>query len=86
MWYVYILQCRDGSFYTGCTNDLDQRLKNHFNGKGGRYTRSHKVQKLLYREQLSGKSEALKREAELKKYSRKKKEELIFSSLKRTVS
>ncbi len=77
MWFVYILQCNDGSYYTGSTNNVVARVKEHLDGKGGRYTKSHKPQKLVYQEELTTKSEALKREAQLKKWPRAKKETLI---------
>ncbi len=73
MWFVYILLCQDGSFYCGSTNDLKQRFEIHKNGKGGRYTRSHKVVKLIYNEQFESKSESLRREIEIKSWSRNKK-------------
>lgn len=77
MWFVYILLCNDGSYYIGSSNNVDKRVKDHLDGNGGRYTRSHKPQKLVYKEVLTTKSEALKREAQLKKWSRAKKEALI---------
>lgn len=77
MWYVYILLCKDRTYYTGCTNNLKQRVKNHLSGKGGRYTMSHKPHKLIYKEKVFGRSEALKREAEIKKWTRRKKQILI---------
>ena len=73
MWFVYILLCSDNSLYTGSTNNLQKRFLSHKNGKGGRYTRSHKPIKLIYSEELSSKSEALKREIEIKSWSRQKK-------------
>ncbi|MCX6705295.1 MAG: GIY-YIG nuclease family protein [Candidatus Woesebacteria bacterium] len=76
-YYVYILVCTDGSFYTGSTNDVAKRIKNHLDGRGARYTKSHKPQKLIYQEKFSTKSDALKREAEIKSWTRAKKEELI---------
>jgi len=77
MYFVYILLCKDGSYYIGSSNDVEKRFKDHLDGNGGRYTRSHKPQKLVYKEELATKSEALKREAELKKWTRAKKKELI---------
>ena len=77
MWYVYLILCKDKSIYTGITNDLKERFKNHKDGKGGHYTRSHKVVKFLYSEQLQTKSEALRREAEIKDWRREKKLDLI---------
>lgn len=82
MWFVYILLCNDGSYYIGTSNNVEKRVKNHLGGNGGRYTRSHKPQKLVYKEELTTKSEALKREAQLKKWSRPKKEALITDRLK----
>lgn len=73
MWFVYILLCEDKSLYTGSSNDIQKRFFDHKNGKGGRYTRSHKPVRLVYSEQLSTKSEALKREREIKNWSREKK-------------
>jgi putative endonuclease len=73
MWYVYILLCLDNSLYTGATNNLEKRFRDHKNGKGGAYTRSHKPLKLLYSEQFQTKSEALKREITIKSWSREKK-------------
>lgn len=77
MWFVYILLCKNGCYYIGSSNNVDKRVKDHLDGKGGRYTRSHKPQKLVYREELATKSDALKREAQLKRWSRTKKEALI---------
>lgn len=73
MWYVYILKCLDGSFYTGATNNLEKRFLEHKNGKGGRYTRSHNVLRIVHKEIFDSKSEALKKEAEIKSWSRGKK-------------
>ncbi len=73
MWYIYILLCSDNSLYTGSTNDLDKRFINHTNGKGGKYTRSHKPLKIVHTEEFKTKSEALKREIEIKSWSRSKK-------------
>lgn len=73
MWFVYILLCSDGSFYTGSSNDLGKRFLEHKNGKGGRYTRSHKPVRVIYSEEFRTKSEALKREAEIKSWNRDKK-------------
>ena len=73
MWYVYVLLCSDDTLYTGASNDVEKRFLDHKNGKGGRYTRSHKVIKIVYSEKLASKSEALKREAEIKNWKREKK-------------
>ena len=73
MWFTYILLCSDNSLYTGATNDIEKRLAKHKSGKGGAYTRSHKTLKIVYQEAFQTKSEALKREAEIKSWPRSKK-------------
>lgn len=80
-WCVYMLSCGDGSLYTGSTNDLQKRLKNHEEGKASRYTRSHLPISLVYVEKCSGRSQALKREAEIKNFPKKKKQELVDKGL-----
>ena len=75
--YVYILRCGDGSLYTGWTNDPDRRLRAHQSGRGAKYTRAHLPVTLVYRESFETKSEALRREAEIKRLPREKKLELI---------
>lgn len=77
MYWVYILQCIDGSFYTGSTNDVEKRLKAHFDGKGAKYTKSHKPVKLIYSEKFPTKEKAMKREWQIKKLSRLEKEKLL---------
>jgi len=79
---VYILRCRDASLYTGITTDVTRRFKEHLVGKGGNYTRSHKVVKILYTEIVKDRSSALKREAAIKRLSRVKKLELIKDAQK----
>jgi predicted GIY-YIG superfamily endonuclease len=76
-WLVYLLRCRDGSLYTGITNDLPKRLKFHAAGKASRYTRSRLPVRLAYTEPQPSKSRALKREAAIKKLSRRQKDILI---------
>lgn len=77
MWYTYLVLCRDRSIYTGITNNLQERFKIHKEGCGGHYTQSHKVIELLYSEKFGTKSEALKREAQIKGWRREKKLNLI---------
>lgn len=77
MYYVYVLECSDNSLYAGYTNDLDNRLKVHNQGKGAKYTRGRLPVKLLYSEAIEDKSDALKREYKIKQMTRKQKEELI---------
>ena len=74
---VYILRCGDGTLYTGCTNDLDRRLKAHSMGKGAKYTRARLPVALVYAEDAPDKSQALKREAAIKALSRAEKLALI---------
>ena len=76
-WYLYILRCIDGSFYTGITKDLDNRLKKHNDGKASRYTRTRRPVELLYQERCRTRTQALVRECEVKAFPRKKKEELV---------
>jgi putative endonuclease len=76
---VYILQCCDGSFYTGYTKDLDQRTRQHQNGKGAKYTKAHKPQRLMYTELFGTRGAAMKREREIKKLSHQQKVDLIVS-------
>ncbi|MBP7006836.1 MAG: GIY-YIG nuclease family protein [Candidatus Pacebacteria bacterium] len=77
MWFVYILKCEDGSFYTGISNNPERRFLEHKNRKGGHYTSSHKVIEIVYLEECIDKSTALKRERQIKGWSRKKKLLLI---------
>ncbi len=77
MWFIYLIECKDRSIYTGITNDLVKRFKYHRNGRGGHYTRSHKVVKLLYSERFKTKNDALKREYQIKGWKREKKLNLI---------
>ena len=77
MYHVYLIQCEDGSIYTGITTDLERRFKEHSDKTGGHYTRAHKVEKILYTEEYPTRSEALKREAEIKKLRRDKKFKLV---------
>ncbi len=75
---VYILKCADGSLYTGITNDIEKRLRDHNTSKtGAKYTKSRRPVKLLYQEKQNGRSKALKREAAIKRLARTKKLELI---------
>jgi putative endonuclease len=84
MYYVYILRCEDGSLYTGITTDVVRRFKEHRDGVGGHYTRSHKALKIVYKERAATRSAALKREAAIKRLRRGKKLELIkFGATKR---
>lgn len=75
--YTYILKCKDGSYYTGWTNDLKKRLQAHNDGKGAKYTKYRRPVQLVYYETFKSKQEAMSREYAIKHLSRKEKEELI---------
>lgn len=77
-WFVYILECRDGSFYTGITNDLDARIAAHESGQGAKYTRGRGPLVLRYSEEFETRSEALKREYAIKRMGRGEKIKLLF--------
>lgn len=76
-YFVYILQSSDGRYYAGYTTDLNRRMKEHRAGKGAKFIRGFGFDKLLYHEEYSTRSQALKREAEIKKWNRARKEALI---------
>lgn len=75
--YTYILECKDDTFYTGWTNNLEKRIKDHNDGKGAKYTKARRPVKLVYYETYETKQEAMRREYEIKQLSRKDKIELI---------
>ncbi|MBQ7329069.1 MAG: GIY-YIG nuclease family protein [Oscillospiraceae bacterium] len=78
-WLVYILQCGDGTLYTGITDDLPHRLEMHRAGKGAKYTRGRAPLTLVYRENVPSYSDALKREYRIKQLPRTEKLKLIES-------
>ncbi|MDD2894460.1 MAG: GIY-YIG nuclease family protein [Aliarcobacter sp.] len=81
-YFVYILECNDGSLYTGITTDVTKRLEEHNSSdKGAKYTKSRRPVKLLYEELSIDRSSASKREYEIKKLTRLKKLQLIEKSL-----
>ena len=75
--YTYIVECADGSLYCGWTNDLEKRIADHNDGKGGKYTRSRLPVKLVYFEKFETKEEAMSREWHIKELSREEKLKLI---------
>lgn len=77
MYSVYIIECHDKSLYTGVTNDLERRFNQHKNKQGGHYTSSKRVVKIIYTEKYPNRSAALKREFQIKGWTRKKKLNLI---------
>lgn len=76
-WSLYILRCRDGSFYTGVTNDIERRFREHEAGRASRFTRTRRPVVLVYQEKCGSRSQALLRECAVKSMSRKAKEDLV---------
>lgn len=79
MYFTYILHCCDNTLYTGYTTDLEQRVKTHNLQKGAKYTKTRTPVELVYWENFATKQEAMKREYEIKQFSRAQKLELIAS-------
>ena len=75
--YTYIMECKDGTYYTGWTNDLEKRLKDHNNGKGAKYTKARLPVSLVYYEEFHTKEEAMRREYVIKRMTRNEKEQLV---------
>ena len=85
--YTYLLECSDGTYYCGYTNDLDKRVENHNNGvSGAKYTRPRRPVKLVYFEEFDNKSSAMKREYEIKQMSRGNKKKLIADGLLKLIN
>lgn len=80
-WFVYMIRCSDDSLYTGMTKDVERRVTEHNQDDvlGARYTRARRPMELVYQEGLNTRSEAAKRESEIKRLRRKEKEVLISS-------
>jgi len=76
-YFVYILECADGTLYTGITNDLEKRIGTHNSGKGAKYTRGRLPVRLVYFEKVAERGEATRREMEIKSLSKSGKERLI---------
>jgi putative endonuclease len=77
--YCYILECADGSYYTGWTVDPARRERQHNAGRGAKYTRSRRPVRLVYTEEMPDRGEAMRREAQIKRMPRERKERLIRS-------
>jgi predicted GIY-YIG superfamily endonuclease len=75
-WYVYIIECEDGLYYTGLTWDTEKRFEQHKSGKGSKFTSKHGFKRVCYIEEFTDLHEARSREKQLKDFSRKKKEAL----------
>lgn len=78
--YTYVLECADGSLYTGWTNNVEKRLEAHNSGKGAKYTKSRRPVRLVYLEEFETKEEAMRREYAIKHMSRKEKIQMIKKS------
>lgn len=74
---TYIVKCRDGSLYTGWTNNIDRRIRMHNEGKGAKYTRARRPVELVYLETFDSKEKAMSREARIKRLTKKEKLLLI---------
>jgi putative endonuclease len=79
MYFVYILECGDGSLYTGITTDVERRFEEHKSKRGGHYTSAHGAARIIYTEGHPDRSSASRREAEIKRLSREKKLEVVAS-------
>lgn len=75
--FVYIVKCNDGSLYTGYAKDVEARVAKHNEGKGAKYTKIRRPVELVYQEMYETKSDALKREYEIKTFSRQRKLKMI---------
>jgi putative endonuclease len=76
-WCVYMLRCSDGTLYTGCTNNMESRLRTHNEGRGAKYTRSRRPCVLVYQEACLNRSDAARREYAIKQLSATAKKALI---------
>lgn len=75
--YTYILQCKDGTYYTGWTNNIEKRVKDHNEGRGAKYTKPRLPVALVYYETFETKEEAMRREYAIKQMTRREKEQLM---------
>ncbi|MDO8610163.1 MAG: GIY-YIG nuclease family protein [bacterium] len=81
LWYLYIVEAKDKSLYTGITTNINRRIQEHNNGKGAKYLSGRRPVSLIYSEKLNNQSEALKRENEIKGWNKKKKLLLVKSQI-----
>jgi len=81
--YMYILKCSNGEYYTGSTTDLDRRMQQHQNGEGSNFSWKHLPVQLIYSEEFSSIGEAFKREEQIHKWSRAKKDALIKGDIEK---
>ena len=83
MWFVYILRCSNGAYYVGCTQNVDVRVRAHNEGRAAAFTRRHRPVALIYTETVETELDALRREKQIKGWSRAKKEALFTGDLER---
>jgi len=81
-YYVYVLACKDGVFYTGYTQDVEARMKLHKLGRGAKYVKTHQPKKVVYVEEFETRSEAMKREREIKRLTHAEKLKLTSARLR----
>lgn len=79
IWFVYIVECADGTYYTGLTHDINHRIDQHNSGSGAVYAWEHGPVELVYFEEYPTRSEAFKRELEIKELSHNEKKSLVDS-------
>ncbi len=85
-YYVYVLLCENGSFYTGYTKNVNARMQLHMNGKAARYTRMHKPEKIVYVERFESRTDAMKRERKVKTMGHEEKLALANASMNKVRS
>lgn len=76
-WFLYIVECTDASYYTGITTDIDRRIEEHNSGKGAKYTQGRGPVSVVYTESFEDRSQASKREFEIKSLNKEQKTKLI---------
>lgn len=81
-WYVYIIECLNGTYYTGRTWKMELRYEQHLSGLGGKYTSEHGVKALVYYEEHEDFDQAKNREKQIKGWSQKKKREILIDKFK----
>jgi putative endonuclease len=79
VWHLYVIECADGSLYTGIATDVDRRFKEHLAGRGARYTRARKAVRLVASHPIGSRSEALRAEIAIKQLPRERKVEAVKS-------
>ncbi len=82
-YYVYVLLCKDDTFYTGYTRNVEARFRLHKKGKGSRYVRLHSPEKVVYVEEFETRSDAMKRELQIKRLTHAGKQKLVDSKVSR---